>query len=181
MINMYDTKTFADVYPTETEFLTDFDTYEPILGTSIDRTNMRLIYLLLSAKYCNSPIANYDESQFSRKMFVTIYMYAPTWLKRTEIQKALRSLTEDDIINGNKTITNHAYNPGTAPSTASLEELQYINDQSTNTVKQSKLNAYTMLWGMLATDVTAEFLAKFQPLFMMFTNPSIEDIYQTED
>lgn len=177
MINMYDTKTFSDIYPSSTEFLADFNTYEPILNTGISTENVQLIYLLLSAKYANSPIANYDESQFSRKMFVTIFQYAPTWLKRIDIQKSLRSLTEEDIINGNKTITNHAYNPGTAPSTASLDELQYINDQSTNTVKQSKLNAYTMLWSLLATDVTADFIAKFQPLFMMFTNPSIDDIF----
>ena len=178
MLNMYDTKTFAAIYPTSDSFTADFNTYETTLKTGISADNVNLIYLLLSAKYANSPIANYDESQFSRKLFVTIFQYGPTWIKRLDIQSKLRELTEDDIINGNKTITNHAYNPGTAPSTASLDELQYINDQSTNTVKQSKLNAYTMLWGLLATDVTADFIAKFQPLFMMFTDPSVETIYQ---
>ena len=56
-------------------------------------------------------------------------------------------------------------NPGTEPSTGSLEELTSISAQNTTGYKKSKLDAYMSVWGMLATDVTEELLLKFKPLF----------------
>ena len=51
-------------------------------------------------------------------------------------------------------IFNHSFNPSSAPSTSSLEELTTINDQNTNNVKRGKLESYQALWEMIATDVT---------------------------
>lgn len=179
MLPMYDTKTFAQIYKTDDDFYAAYQAYESILGLNLNESRVKLIYLLLSARYANSPIANYDETQFERKVFTTIYMYAPTWIKRLDIQEKLRGLSDDDLITGTKAIFNHAYNPGTAPSTSSLEELEYINEQNSTNYKKSKMEAYATLWELLATDVTSEFISKFQPLFMMFTNPSIDYIYVT--
>ena len=43
------------------------------------------------------------------------------------------NLSEEDIRLGSKAIYNQALNPQTEPSTKSLEELTYINQQNTTT------------------------------------------------
>ena len=63
-------------------------------------------------------------------MFSIIYQYGPTWEKRLDIQKSLRGLTEEDIRGGTRQINNHAWNPGTEPSTATLDELTTTNEQT---------------------------------------------------
>lgn len=61
------------------------------------------------------------------------------------MQNELRTMSDDDLIKGSKQIVNHSYNPSTAPSTATLEELTTINEQNTNNYKRSKLDAYAFL------------------------------------
>lgn len=46
---------------------------------------------------------------------------------------------------GSKVINNHAFNPSGSPTTATLEELTYTNEQTTQNYKKSKLEAYTVL------------------------------------
>ena len=69
-------------------------------------------------------------------------MYGPTWEKRLDIQEKLRNISDDELRLGSKAIYNHALNPSTAPSTQALEELSYINDQSTSNYRKSKMDAY---------------------------------------
>ena len=116
---------------------------------------------------------------------MTIWQFAPTWLKKVDIQEALRGLGNDpndlsDIINGAKAIYNHAFNPETEPSTQSTEELTYINDQNVTNYKKSKMDAYAQLWSVLVSDVTTEFIKKFQPLFKKFVKPGTY-LYESED
>ena len=59
-----------------------------------------------------------------------------------DIQNKIRNLTEDEIRIGTKAIYNQAVNPGTEPSTGSLEELTSISAQNTTGYKKSKLDAY---------------------------------------
>ena len=99
------------------------------------------------------------------KLFAIIFQYAPTWEKKLDIQNKVRNLTEDEIRTGTKAIYNQAMNPGTEPSTDSLEELTSINTQNTTGYKKSKLDAYMSVWSMLATDVTEELIVRFKPLF----------------
>ena len=54
-------------------------------------------------------------------------------------------MSEDDLVKGSKQIVNHSYNPSTAPSTSTLEELTTINEQNTNNYKKGKLDAYAFL------------------------------------
>lgn len=72
-------------------------------------------------------------------------MYGPAWERRLEIQDTLRTMSEDELIKGSKQIVNHSYNPSTAPSTSTLEELTTINEQNTNNYKKGKLDAYAFL------------------------------------
>ena len=68
-------------------------------------------------------------------------------------------------------IYNHAYNPGSTPSTGSLTELDYINEQNTNSTKKSKLDSYALLYSLIVNDVTKPFLTHFRNLFLIVVEP----------
>lgn len=139
------------------------------------------IYYLLYARYGNSHIASSDQNQFKYKLFSIIFMYGPTWEKRLDIQDALRALPETDLLTASKIIYNHAYNPGTTPSTTTLEELEAINEQNTTNYKRSKLDAYATLIDLLETDVTAAFLDRFKSLFLRVAQPQEPLYYENEE
>lgn len=178
MIPQYDTKLFNEIWEDKDSFLNDYSSIG--IPTTISAQSINTLYYLLYSKYGNNPIANYDEEQFKYKIFSVIWQYGPTWEKRLEIQQKLRGLTEDDIIKGSKAIYNTALNPSTAPSTATLDELSYINSQNTTNYKKSKMDAYAQLWELLSTDVTAEFLSKFKGCFKQFVKPEKTWIYVTD-
>ena len=133
------------------------------------------------------------------------------------MQEDIRGLTLEEITTGTKTdwtsdgsqsqtntgsdttVNNHAYNPSTAPSTQSTNELDYIDQQNvakgTDTrtisgsdskttgqvVTKSKMDAYAQLWDLVATDVTNSYIAKFKNCFKQFVAPERRMIYVTED
>ena len=80
-------------------------------------------------------------------------------------EMGVRNLTEEELIAGAKTIYNKAYHDATAPTTGTLDELEYINEQNTSNYKKSKIGAYADLMYLIKTDVTQTLLNKFQPLF----------------
>lgn len=116
-------------------------------------------------------------------MFSIIFQYGPAWEKRLDIQAKLRELNENnpEFRKGSKAIYNQAMNPATEPTTAQLDELTYINQQNTTNYNKSLMDAYAQLWGLLDTDVTEDFLKKFQKLFKQFVMPEHTYIYVTED
>lgn len=174
----YRTRTFSDIYPEKAEFMND---YKEIYPDTMEDDKLSTLYYLLISRYMNSHIANSDENQFKMKLMSTIFCYGPTWAKKLDIQKRLRELTEDEISLGSKAIYNHAFNPSTAPSTANLEELRTIDDQNTQTFKKSKIDAYSLLWEMLVSDVTSVFVDKFKKLFIIIVQPEKPLWYVTED
>ena len=179
MMPQYSTVLFTDVWADKESFLADYSNLG--IPTTISIDNAATLYYLLYAKYGNNPIANRDEEQFKYKVFSIVFQYGPTWEKRLSIQQSLRELTEDDIIKGGKAIYNAALNPSTAPSTGSLDELNYINSQNTTNYKKSKMDAYAQLWELLRTDVTGDFINKFKVCFKQFVAPEKPLIYVTED
>lgn len=174
----YATKTFSEIYESVNDFIYDYNNLQ--IPKIITVQNCSTLYYLLFAKFGNSPIANYDITQFKYKLFSIIWQYGPTWEKRLEIQANLRALTEDDLLKGSKAIYNHAYNPETQPKTGDLDEINYINEQNSTNYKKSKMDAYTQLWNLLDTDVTTDFLNKFGKLFKKFASPGtllyVEDV-----
>lgn len=178
------TRMFAEIYPNAFDFKEAYTT-SPLSMLNeqalITEDTINLIYYLLYARYGNSHIAYSDENQFKYAMFSTIFMYAPTWQKRLDIQANLRALSEEEIIAGSKAIYNHAFNPSTEPSTSSLSELIHINEQNTTNYKKSKMEAYAMLTELIDTDVTEEFVAKFKKLFLTVVSPDYPLLYATEE
>lgn len=179
LLPQYDTKLFCDFYETVNDFCYDYQNIG--IPTTISVNNAMTLWYLLYAKFGNSPIANLDEHQFKYKLFSTIFMYGPAWEKRLDIQDKIRKLSADDLLQGAKAIHNHALNPETDPSTLAPDELPYINEQNTTQYKKSKMDAYGQLWSLISTDVTAEFLAKFNDCFKKFVKPANPLIYVTDE
>ena len=179
-----DRLTFSEVWGKYTDFKTDYDALiagftentSPVLATSL-----QTIFYLLFASYGNNPIANSDVGQFKMKIVSTIYAYGPTWEKKQGIQKTVRALTESDLLQGAKQIYNHALNPSSEPSTAALTELEYINDQNTANYQKSKMEAYSILWGLLHADATKEFMDKFKKCFSIFVDKTRNAFYIEND
>ena len=63
----------------------------------ITDSELTMIYYLLYSRYGNNPYAADDLYRFKYNLFSTIFMYAPTWLKRLDIQNKLRNLTDDEL------------------------------------------------------------------------------------
>lgn len=180
----YRTKTFTEVFPSYEVFKEQYDEFIPLLAggiTPLQEANIQATYYLLYARYGNSPIVNYDETQFKMKLLSVIVTYGPTWERKKAIQVSLRSLTDAELLQGAKQIYNHAFNPSTEPSTAQLEELTHINDQNTANNKKSKMEAYSILWANLHVDSTDEYLNKFKNCFSRFVADQHPIIYVEEE
>ena len=218
---MYDTNLFCEIWDSSDSFLADYNNtgaeFVNQVPTTISQENALMTYLLLFSRYGNNPIANYDVTQFKNKIFTIIWQYGPAWEKRLKMQEDIRGLTLQDITTGTKTdwtsdasqsqtnsgsdttINNHAYNPSTAPSAQSTNELDYIDQQNVakgsdtrtisgtdskttgQVVTRSKMDAYAQLWELVATDVTNDYISKFKKCFKQFIAPERNMIYVTEE
>lgn len=172
------TRTFVEIWNNEESFANDYNNNG--IPVSISSVSLKTLFYLLYARYGNSNIASSDENQFKYKVFSTIFMYAPAWEKRLDIQKKLRELSDEEIMKGSTAIYNSALNPSTAPSTAALEELPYINQQNATKYKKAKMDAYATLYALIETDVTEELIGKFKKLFITIVEPDRALWYKTE-
>ncbi len=181
MLPEFDTIRFTEVWDDVDKFLADYQNNGIPVTIDVETSATTLFYLLY-ARYGNNPISNFDVTQWKYKVFSTIFQYGPTWEKRLGIQAKLRELNENnpEFRKGSKAIYNQAMNPATEPTTAQLDELTYINQQNTTNYNKSLMDAYAQLWGLLDTDVTEDFLKKFQKLFKQFVMPEHTHIYVTE-
>lgn len=145
------------------------------MATTVDYTSdlIGTLYVLLCAKYTNDRIASDDETQFKRKVFSIIFQYGPTWKTRLKIQEKLFNLDpdSDDVQQGTIKYYNSAANPDTAPATDAYQTLQGINSQNTSLFKRGKLEGYSLLNDLMITDVTEEFIRRFEGLFQNFVGP----------
>lgn len=174
----YRTRKFTDIWEEVDAFIDDYSGVG--IPTTISEESVTTLYYLLYARYGNSHIASSDENQFKYKVFSTIFMYGPTWEKRLEIQKALREMDLEEVRESAKAIYNHSFNPSTAPSTDTMDELTTINDQNVTKHKRSKTDAYALLIGLLETDVTKEFIDRFAKLFLKIVEPELPLWYVTD-
>ena len=169
---------FTDVWGDVDTFLADYQNNG--IQTTISQDSAKILYYLLYSRWGNSTIASDDTNRFKYDVWGTIFSYGPTWEKRLELQKKLRDISDNDLFTGATQIYNHAYNPGTSPSTSTLNELPAINEQNTSKHKKDKLSAYAMLISLLETDVTESFLNTFSKLFITIVQPELLLWYSTE-
>ena len=175
----YRTPKFTDVYNDIDSFMTD---YKGIgIPAIVNDTDVTTLYYLLYAYYGNSRIASSDENRFKYNLFSIIWQYGPTWSKEVEIQAKLRSLKEEELLEGARAIHNTAANPSVDPSNFTDEELQFINAQDVSKYKKGKLEGYSILMELLKRDVTSTFLEKFKKLFLTIVEPELPLWYISED
>ena len=171
---------FSDIFSSLDEFKQEYQACRLPLGTyfgSVTSDQVKLLYYLLYAKYGNSTIAGSDPEKWKYRLFAKVFQFGPTWIKRIELQKSIRELDLDALQTGGKVIYNHANNPSTEPSTSTLEELEYIDDQNTSNYRKSEIEAYGLQWAMLNDDVTGDFLAQFRKLFLTIVAPDVPLYY----
>lgn len=184
----YSTKTFADVWPSLADFSAAWADYlnavAPVSGSPFidsDEEAIPQVYYLLYARYGNNPIANDDEHQWAYKIFSVMFAYGPTWERKLGVQATLRGLTEDELMEGAKGIFNHSYNPSTAPTTDTMDELTTINEQTVNKTRRSRIDAYGALWDILRANPTEDFLRQFKPCFKVYVGYEWPTVYVEED
>ena len=175
----YNTLLFTDVWDEAQKFVKDYRASG--IPTTISDANAMTLYYLLYARYGNTPISAMDEYQWKTRVFSIIFQYGPTWEKKLEIQKAVRTLTINDLKKGATTIYNKALNPASAPSDQTLEEINYINEQNVSKVQKNDSQAYAEWMSLLEEDVTGYFLRKFDGCFKKIVRPEKTLEYVTED
>lgn len=182
MLPQYSTELFTDIWDNAADFVDDYKSSGLyVTNNKISDTSANTLYYLLYAKYGNSPIANRDVTQFQYKVFSLIFQYGPKWEKELDVQSKVRALTDDQIRLGSKAIYNQALNPADTPSTSTLDELSYINQQNTTNYKKSPLEGYAILEELLRDDITKIFIDKFNICFKKFVSSERPLIYVTED
>jgi hypothetical protein len=171
----YRTRKFSDIFDSYDTFYNDWTStaYSGVVEGTI-RGVLPVIYDLLQSKYGNNHIANSDEGQFKLQVFSIIYMYGPEYVKKLSLQKEIRALTPEQIrtTGAASRITNYAVNPSTAPGTNTTEELDYINAQNVDKSKKGITEAYALIYSLLDSDFTEEFLRRFKKLFFTVAAPS---------
>ena len=76
----YITKTFVQVFHDYNKFKSDYDDLIPLVSGGVaplTASNIQATYYLLFARYGNTPIVNYDETQFKMKLMAVICTYGP--------------------------------------------------------------------------------------------------------
>lgn len=183
------TETFHEIYPTYQDFKDDYEEFfpAPVAPATepkqpLSEANLKITYMLLYGRYGLTEIKSMTLEKFKTALFSIIFQYGPTWEARLKIQDKVRDLVDsENFLEGSKVIYNHAFNPSTEPSTSTLEELEYINEQNTTNYKKDEIKAYAEAWDMIVTDVTEIFINKFASLFSAFVNPFGFGYYYEEE
>ena len=179
----YRTKKFSDTWTNVDDFIKDYQnigipTTIPVTSSDNTEASATTLYYLLYARYGNETWASDDPERRKYGLFSIIWQYAPAWQKDLEIQRKLRSLSDDELQSGSFQVSNVADNPSTDPATDSSELLKFVKAQQTNRFKKGKLEAYSILDSMLKKDVTESFLGKFKKLFKTIVEPEDLLLYE---
>ena len=110
-----------------------------------------------------------------------IFQYGAIWQKEMATQEKILNLTDDELLVGSKAIYNQARNPGTIPSTGSLQELTYIDNQNTTQYAKPKGEGFASLSAYLDPNITRRFMDKFKKLFIIVLYPGEALWYVEED
>lgn len=164
VLKKYAVPTFLEVYPADSDFVSGYKA-SVLYNNELTDSVLDVIYGLLVAKYGENPIANATVDLFKAKVYSILFKYGPTWYKKLDLQKKLRALTDDELMLGTTAIYNRASNPESEPTTNTLNELPYINDQNTQKFKRNKSQAYAELFTILRDDVTETFINQFKYCF----------------
>lgn len=179
----FSNKRFLDVFPDAEAFKQEYIYYQTLFNSPIkvEENQMDFIYYILYSKYGSEYIAMSNTTRFEAKLFATLELAAPILLKELDVQNKLLKLSEDDLYSGGRAIYNHAFNPSGTPSTSTLQEIPYINDQNTTQYKKSPMEGYSILLSLLDDNLLENFLRKFKKLFLRVLAPTRARLYDVEE
>ena len=179
----FSNKRFLDVFPDVETFKKEYSYYQILFNSPIkvEENQMGFIYYILYSKYGSEYIAMSNTTRFESKLFATLELAAPMLLKELDVQKNLLALSDEEIRAGSKAVYNHAFNPPGTPSTSTLQEIPYINDQNTTQYKKSPMEGYSILLSLLDDNLLDKFLRKFRKLFLRVLAPTRARLYDVEE
>ena len=167
---------FEDIWESSTAFVNAY--HNQSLPQELKDETITTLYYLLYGRYGSDCISGTNVRQWEYRFWGMVFQYGPAWEKRLEVQKRVRELSEDDLRDGDLSLNNLAYNPGTAPETTSTEVLTGIAQQNAGIKKRSILGGYSMLESLLATDVSEEFLEHVKDLFKPLLYSGVPYLYE---
>ena len=173
---------FSQIWEDADAFLADYENYEDNIDdlNKVDDKYVKLTWQLIASKYANTPIRSNSPEQFKLSVFGIMFSETPTWVKKLELQKTIRDMTESDLTTGETSVSNEATNPDEQPTSQTLDELNYINRQHVQKQKRSKIQAYALQMGMIESDLSESYVRRFASLFARVWVPA-SYIYVTEE
>lgn len=180
----FSNRSFLDVFPDADTFLAQFKQFSSDISLyyTLSDSEVKFLYLVIYGRYGSEYIASSNVSRFKTSIFNIVLLEGPIYIKRLDVQKRLMDLLDDDeILAGGKAIFNKALNPGNLPSTADLEEINYINEQNTTNYIKSPTEGYALLLSLLQSDYTERFLRNFRKLFLKILAPNYARLYDVEE
>lgn len=169
----FDTTTFSTLYPNVDAWLADYELFKSSLsfyGALKKPETITQCYYILGSEYAFSHHIG-SRDQFKLMLWTRVMEYLPYLEKELEVQKDVLAMDITALREGGKAIYNTALNPGESPSSTSLEELEYINQQNTTNYKKSKAEGYAILIDLLDKNLIKEFIDKFRSLFIRVCYP----------
>ena len=184
LFQQFDNITFSQLWETADDFVTTYNITGLPKEPYVDDETLKLIWTLMIGRFADSTIKPYNTfGAFKVRFMSKVWQYAPAWKKELDIQNKLRGLSLEDgseLFIGGSAIYNSALNPGTAPKTTDTDELDFINSQNVTKYKKSKLEGLAILTDLLKSDVTEQFLRRFDDLFKVIIYSGRELSYITE-
>lgn len=184
-IGTYATVLFTDVWSDYDTFKADYDVNKfPKLMAETSNYNIETLYYLLYSRYGNSHINSFDLNKWKMKVFSIIFQNGALWQKKCELQDKVRNLTEDELLESSKSISNHSYNPSTVIEGGPNEDtgiIDTVNEQNTSYVKKAKIEGIAIQYDLLQGDITDTFLKKFKSCFLTIVEPQQPLLYESEE
>ena len=180
----FDNITFSQMWETSEDFITSYNVTGLPKEPYVDDETLQLVWLLLTGRFADSTIKPYNTfGAFKIRFMSKIWQYAPAWKKQLDIQTKLRELSLEEgseLFVGGSAIYNSALNPGTEPGTETTGELNFINSQNVTKYKKSKIEGLALLTDLLKSDVTDQFLNRFNEFFKSIIYSGRQLTYVTE-
>lgn len=173
------TKSLSDIFPDYESFVETY-TGSGLPNRFKDLEFLKTIYFVLMGEYAASSIAAMSEDLFRVRFLTLVHAYGPQLERELQIQDDLLKMSTDELMVSSKAVYNTALNPSEAPSTDTIDELPYINQQNTTKHVRSKLDAYMLLEELLNDNLIKDFIKRFDHLFVRVLRTNNPLYYRTE-
>lgn len=173
-------KTFLEVYPTANDLYTAYtgedtphyiaDDYKDVVESEFKNEVYNVLYGYYASRHITAN--EKGETQWKSRFLTAIGIFTPAYKRKLKIQKDLRTLSEDELRDTGKTVTNISSYPGDVLETED-EQLKSVDNQQRTGVIKGKVDAYGQLNAILKDDVVSAYVNRFNKFF---TSVAIEEL-----